>query len=126
MANFEEIIGMSLGKKLKEARERLPMTLRQVEEATGISNAYLSQLENDKIQKPSANILYKLSTHYGVNLNSLLAAAGIITTSDKTTEASQEDQVLSNIAFYAENLSNEERNQVLEYIKFLRHKKKNA
>lgn len=117
---------MSLGKKLKEAREHLPMTLRQVEEATGISNAYLSQLENDKIQKPSANILYKLSTLYRINLNSLLAAAGIITTSEKSTEASQEDEVLNNIAFYAENLSNEERNQVLEYIKFLRHKKKNA
>lgn len=117
---------MSLGTKLKDAREHLQLTLRQVEEASGISNAYLSQLENGKILKPSANILYRLSTLYKVNLNSLLAAAGIITTSDKSAELSQEDEVLNNIAFYAENLSNDEKTQVLEYIKFLRHKKKNA
>jgi transcriptional regulator with XRE-family HTH domain len=117
---------MSLGKKLKEAREHLPMTLRQVEDATGISNAYLSQLENDKIQKPSANILYKLSTLYKINLNSLLAAAGIIETSENSPQTSEEDKILSNIAFYAENLNADEKNQVLEYIKFLRHKKRNA
>lgn len=117
---------MSLGEKLKDAREHLPMTLRQVEDATGISNAYLSQLENNKIQKPSANILYKLSTLYKINLNSLLAAAGIIEDSANSPEASEEDKILSNIAFYAENLSNDEKNEVLEYIKFLRHKKKNA
>jgi len=47
----------SLGKTLKVSRELIPLALRQVEEATGISNAYLSQLENDKIKKPSANVL---------------------------------------------------------------------
>ncbi len=51
----------SLGEKLRDARETQALTLRQVEEITGISNAYLSQLENNKIKKPSANILYKLS-----------------------------------------------------------------
>ena len=68
----------SLGNKLKELREIHRFTLRQVEEATGISNAYLSQLENDKIAKPSANVLYKLSNIYNVELDTLLAAAGII------------------------------------------------
>lgn len=53
---------MSLGETLKSARELIPLTLRQVEEAVGMSNAYLSQLENEKIKKPSANVLYKLST----------------------------------------------------------------
>ena len=54
----ENLISMkSLGKTLKVSRELIPLALRQVEEATGISNAYLSQLENDKIKKPSANVL---------------------------------------------------------------------
>ena len=43
----------TLGKTLKDAREGVPFTLKQVEEATGISNAYISQLENEKIKKPS-------------------------------------------------------------------------
>lgn len=126
MYTFGKTRYMSLGTKLKDAREHLQLTLRQVEEASGISNAYLSQLENGKILKPSANILYKLSTLYKVNLNSLLAAAGIISTSDQSAELSTEDEVSNNIAFYAENLSSDEKTQVLEYIKFLRHKKKNA
>ena len=37
----------SLGSTLKETRESISLTLRQVEEASGISNAYLSQLENE-------------------------------------------------------------------------------
>ena len=51
----------TLGKLLKQYREINKLTLRHVEEKTGISNAYLSQLENDKIAHPSANTLYKLS-----------------------------------------------------------------
>ena len=43
----------SFGEGLKMARELRKLSLREVEEATGISNAYLSQLENDKIKKPS-------------------------------------------------------------------------
>ena len=110
---------MSLGKLLKSTRELIPLTLRQVEEASGISNAYLSQLENEKIKKPSANILYKLSSLYRLDLNSLLSAAGII----EKTEKKGKSNLLKNIAFYAENLTEEEEQKVMEYIKFLRHKK---
>ena len=45
----------TLGKTLKNTRENVSLTLRDVEIATGISNAYLSQLENEKIKKTSAN-----------------------------------------------------------------------
>ena len=39
----------SLGPFLRAARERRSLTLRAVERATGVSNAYLSQLESGKI-----------------------------------------------------------------------------
>lgn len=64
----------TLGKALSQARELCGLTLRQIEDATGISNAYLSQLENDKIKKPSANVLYKLAQIYGVKLEYFLTA----------------------------------------------------
>lgn len=48
----------------KEARKRAKLTLRQVEEITGISNAYLSQLENGKIKKPSYDVVQKLNDVY--------------------------------------------------------------
>ena len=52
---------MTLGGALKKMRESIGLSLRAVEESTGISNAYLSQLENDKAKNPSANYLSKLA-----------------------------------------------------------------
>ena len=110
----------SLGKTLKEARELIPLTLRQVEEVTGISNAYLSQLEKDKIKRPSANVLYKLAEIYKIELNTLLAAAGII-----QKEGRGKSKLLSTIALSAEQLTDDEEQALLQYLKYLRFSKKN-
>lgn len=48
----------------KKARIQKKLTLRQVEEITGISNTYLSQLENGKIKKPSHDTVQKLNAVY--------------------------------------------------------------
>lgn len=108
----------TLGEKLKDARELLPLTLRQVEEATGISNAYLSQLENSKIKKPSASVLYKLATLYNVPLDGLLGSAGII-----ERHSPEQSRLLQNIALSAGQLSDEEQEELLKYLKYLRSKK---
>jgi HTH-type transcriptional regulator, competence development regulator len=108
----------SLGSTLKDARELMRLTLRQVEEATDISNAYLSQLENDKIKKPSANVLYKLASIYNIELDTLLAASGII---EKQT--AKKSKLLNTIALSAETMTAEEEQELLEYLRFLRHKK---
>ena len=65
-------------KILKYLRQEANLTLIQVEEATGISNAYLSQLENGKIKHPSAQSLYALAKLYSTNIEDLLIAAGMI------------------------------------------------
>ena len=118
----------SLGNTLKEARERNSLTLRQVEDATEISSAYLSQLENEKIRKPSANVLYKLATIYGEPLNNLLKAAGIIQTSTQTEgeEESQEKKWVNRLAYYAKGLTSEEQEEIMNYIKFKVQNKKNG
>lgn len=105
----------TLGQTLKEARELIPFTLRQVEEATGISNAYNSQLENDKIKKPSANVLYKLSSIYKIELKELLRAAGLITKA--------EENEFKDIGKSIKNLTPKEHQQLCEYLRFLRHKR---
>ncbi|MFC4163430.1 helix-turn-helix domain-containing protein [Epilithonimonas zeae] len=112
----------TLGSTLKDSRKNIGLTLRQVEEVTGISNAYLSQLENDKIKNPSVNILSKLSSIYKVALKTLLSNANMI---DKK-EVQKEEANLSfaqNIAFRAEGLSEEERNDVLRYLEFVKSRK---
>lgn len=65
-----------LGKTLTIARERKAITLREVERLTGVSNAYLSQLENDRIKAPSPNVLHKLAEIYELPYAALMAAAG--------------------------------------------------
>ena len=111
------ILMKSLGKTLKEKRESIGFTLREVEDTTGVSNAYLSQLENDKIKKPSANILYKLSNLYKLQLNELLIEAGVIEAPDEDSVKSR-NLWLDKIAFYEDKLSEEDRSEVLRYIKF--------
>lgn len=55
-----------LGEKFKAIRTAQGKTLRDVQNDTGISNAYLSQLENGKINHPSYDIVQKLCTYYGI------------------------------------------------------------
>jgi hypothetical protein len=52
------------GEIFKSMRLQKGYTLRQTEDATGISNSYLSQLETGKIKKPSQNVVNKLLNWY--------------------------------------------------------------
>jgi len=113
----------SIGATLKEARKNLNFTLRHVEEVTGISNAYLSQLENDKIKSPSVNILSKLSSIYRVSLKQLLLNANII---EKEKNKTEEDNLkfAQRVAFRAEDLSEDERKEVLRYLDYIKTHRK--
>lgn len=55
-----------IGERFKTIRTAKGLTLREVEKATGISNAYLSQLENGGIKKPSYVVVKQLSEYYGI------------------------------------------------------------
>lgn len=106
----------TLGQHLKFGRDGKGFTLREVEDTTGVSNAYLSQLENDKIKKPSANVLYKLSTLYGMTIEGLLQAAGIV---DKPTSVKLKVPKKIGIVSITDN----EEQQLIEYLQYLRFKK---
>ena len=112
----------TLGKLLKQYREINKLTLRHVEEKTGISNAYLSQLENDKIAHPSANTLYKLSQTYGVELETLLSAGGVIEQKEQRTP---KHKILQSVAASAGTaLTDEEEKELLNYLNFIRQRDK--
>ena len=65
-----------LGDLLKKARIEKGLSLRDVERATGIRNAHLSQIENHTIVKPEMAMLWDLATLYGLDYTDLLTAAG--------------------------------------------------
>jgi len=62
----------TLGEKIKEARDVKGWTLDQLAKKSSVSKAFLSQLENGKSDKPSAEVLYKIATSLGVSIANLL------------------------------------------------------
>ncbi|MHA7776047.1 helix-turn-helix domain-containing protein [Roseibium sp. M-1] len=110
----------SLGQYLASTRQDRKLTLQDVEEATGkeVSNAYLSQMENDKIKRPSPNILLVLSTVYDISYEQLMEMAGYSTSSKKAKPGRRK------VPTFAEhNLTAEEEQKLLEYLQFLRSRK---
>ena len=66
-----------LGEFLRELRTRKGVSLMEVEKDTGISNAYLSQLETGTRKKlPSPERLRILSDYYNVSVEQFLEKAG--------------------------------------------------
>lgn len=66
------------GKYLRSLRKERQLTTRQVELYSGVSNSYLSQIENGKRGIPSPKILEKLSTIYNVPYEELMMTAGYL------------------------------------------------
>lgn len=108
--------GPALGPHLARLRKAAGLTLRQVEEATEkeVSNAYLSQLENNKIRKPSPNILYALAQVYKVPYEDLMARAGYFS-SHGGTQA---------VAFAIDGVTPEEERILLDYLRFIRQQER--
>lgn len=65
------------GDFLKKLRARKGVSLKKVEEATGISNAYLSLLETGERRRlPTPDRLIALADYYNVSIKELLEKAG--------------------------------------------------
>ncbi|HRH43556.1 MAG TPA: helix-turn-helix transcriptional regulator [Pyrinomonadaceae bacterium] len=103
-----------LGSFLKKCREDLDLTLRDVEEKTDISNPYLSQLEGNKIKKPSPNVLNKLSELYKTSYSKLMKLAGY-----PAPEIKETGDLYARIG----ETSKEEEDALVEYLEFLRAKR---
>lgn len=99
-------------------------SLRAVEEATGISNAYLSQLERGDAQKPSPDKLQALAKFYDVPYTDLMRAAGYLQKTDKSSASANERTSAVQAALMSADLTPEEEDAVVKYIQFLRFQNK--
>lgn len=111
-----------LAEFLKLARKEKDLSLRAVEEETGISNAYLSQLERGVASSPSPAYLKKLSDCYGCTYESLMRLAGYIKDARSTKPKDIEEEV--EIALMATGLSAEQVLKVMEYAQYVRHEER--
>ena len=71
----------ALGRLLRSQRIAAGLTLRDLAERTGVSNAYLSQLERG-MHEPSLSVLRAVSLALDVPLASLLTRAGVLEDDD--------------------------------------------
>jgi transcriptional regulator with XRE-family HTH domain len=105
---------------LRGARKRRGLTLREVEEKTGVSNAYLSQVEHGKIRQPSPAILHKLSDVYDVSYEDLLGSAGYPVPHGAVSRNTASDQPLNRLG----RITKDEEVALAEYLQFLRRKRR--
>lgn len=114
--------GDVLGYVLRRIRKARGATLRGVEEATGISNAYLSQLENGKISKPSPNFLYKLADFYEVPYEDLMRAAGYVG-EDHSGDETKRGRLSAVALATLSNLEPDEEAELMRYAEYLRSRR---
>lgn len=108
----------TLGTHLARLRAASGLSLRQVEEATDkeVSNAYLSQLENNKISRPSPNVLHALAHVYKSSYEDLMRRAGYIT-SDSDSSSGRRGRAA---AFAIQDLTPDEEQALIDYLGFIR------
>lgn len=68
----------ALATYLRTIRKQRGLSLKKVEKAAGVSNAYLSQLERGRRNPPHPDILKRLAKVYEVAVTDLLSAAGYL------------------------------------------------
>lgn len=109
-----------LGDELRRIRKVSGLTLRDVEEKTNISNAYLSQLESGSAKKPSADKLAKLARVFNVPSESLLGLAGYIETEIKKPSVEVKPWMEALLAL---DLDEEDERLLTDYVAFLHSRK---
>ncbi|MGN6795276.1 MAG: helix-turn-helix domain-containing protein [Streptosporangiaceae bacterium] len=80
----------SIGSYIREQREQAKISIRQLAQAAGVSNPYLSQVERG-LRRPSADILQQIAKGLRISAEALYVQAGIL--EDKPGESSVTDAI---------------------------------
>ncbi|MCJ0873658.1 helix-turn-helix domain-containing protein [Streptomyces sp. AP-93] len=107
----------NLGEYLREQRRQAQLSLRQLADAAGVSNPYLSQIERG-LRKPSADILQQLAKALRISAETLYVQAGILDERDR-------DAVETRAVILADPSISEQQKQVLLQI-YASFRKENA
>ncbi|MFJ2608110.1 helix-turn-helix domain-containing protein [Streptomyces sp. NPDC091279] len=96
----------NLGEYLREQRRTAQLSLRQLADAAGVSNPYLSQIERG-LRKPSAEVLQQVAKALRISAETLYVRAGIL-------DAERDrDEVETRAVVLADPTLNERQKQVL-------------
>jgi transcriptional regulator with XRE-family HTH domain len=96
----------NLGEYLREQRRSAQLSLRQLAEAAGVSNPYLSQIERG-LRKPSAEVLQQVAKALRISAETLYVRAGIL------DAERPRDEVETRAVILADPMLDERQKQVL-------------
>ncbi|MGW7467522.1 helix-turn-helix domain-containing protein [Streptomyces xantholiticus] len=95
----------NLGEYLREQRRNAQLSLRQLADAAGVSNPYLSQIERG-LRKPSAEVLQQVAKALRISAETLYVRAGIL-------DEQERDELETRAVILADPSINERQKQVL-------------
>ncbi|MFJ9032045.1 helix-turn-helix domain-containing protein [Streptomyces sp. NPDC102274] len=95
----------NLGEYLREQRRNAQLSLRQLADAAGVSNPYLSQIERG-LRKPSADILQQLAKALRISAETLYVQAGML-------DEREREELETRAVILADPSINERQKQVL-------------
>ncbi|MFF1699575.1 helix-turn-helix domain-containing protein [Streptomyces sp. NPDC058257] len=95
----------NLGEYLREQRRNAQLSLRQLADAAGVSNPYLSQIERG-LRKPSADVLQQVAKALRISAETLYVRAGIL-------DEKERDELETRAVILADPSVNERQKQVL-------------
>ncbi|MFC5804063.1 helix-turn-helix domain-containing protein [Streptomyces formicae] len=95
----------NLGEYLREQRRTAQLSLRQLADAAGVSNPYLSQIERG-LRKPSAEVLQQVAKALRISAETLYVRAGIL-------DERERDELETRAVVLADPSINERQKQVL-------------
>ena len=109
----------SFGSVIKQAREVRELSAVDAARAAGISAAYMSRLENDGVKRPSPHVLHQLSEALAVPYAELMRLSGYRVPGEEDRAAV--DSV--GAALFAD-LTDDEREELLEYLAWYRTRRR--
>ena len=109
----------SFGTLVRQAREVRELSATDAAGAAGISAAYLSKLERDAVKRPSPHVLHQLSEARGVPYAELMRRSGYLVPGQ--SEATPAQSVSA--ALFAD-LTEDERDELLEYLAWYRARRR--
>ena len=112
-----EVVGVGLGPKIRGLREQVGMSQAQLAAQAELSQGYLSQIENDEVQNPSAAVLFRLAQALHVDPRCLLEAAGYHDALGAAADEEYETPVDPDLLRFLAGLSLEQQGFLLRFLR---------
>jgi len=111
---------ITYGKLLKELRRQKGVAQRDLAASVGVDFSYISKIENDRLQPPSADTTIKICESLGVPSEVLLSLSGKVSTQIKDTITSSQSAIKFLNAVRDMQLTDDEWDKLTSKLKKLR------